>query len=961
MPQKDVSAWDVISQQLPQWWADPQTKDLRESIQSVVPTTPLDLGMMMLGGPTGGMAKKVGAGLIAAGTGEAEAAGLGNLRKLFALGAEALGRAPTREEMIELALKSNAWLKSQVGRGQTKAQSMLQTMASVPTEEGALSVASRIQKPTPEQLSKAFDAGFTQVGSRIVPTGNVAVRSEKAITPGMHLAPAGNEHQIRQILSQQVYRDATKGGAYPMKPVAQTVVSKMDSPILLTDEAAEFPDVLARYTGLTDDYRKILSHVEGTPAQKSAAVTRLLRDNGVDSALYKNEQEISRVGASPWSHVIFDDSHIELPSNFAEGGSVQPQMSLADYFKANVPVPMLEGEGEALRNRFPQTYGALAGLLGTPPDEMSGSVLEPGYGDRKAGADKTFALGTLLQMLPMAPATKGLPVGAIIRNTGDNNFLKGSVENALAGLKQGPANAAVASLMRAKPGLSIEEAAKFVGVPLEVTPINKFIEGPLTRYVKNQMATPDDPVRALAEQGVLHFDAGITPTAATRAGALRGRAGFAPLGEGKSDLARAWEATSDSNIDAYKAKQFQGDALVDNPWLATKPPETNVYGMDVLNPTATADRLGFTHLTDELRNALNPESGLPRNLLLTPEKLANMGMERAVRHVAAINDWRQAQEVAANAQKANNAATVLHKEYPHTPETPNPKGLRWVELKAPETLPEGYRLEGNNMLSPEGESLGTVRPDYTDEAMGDVLHRYAREHSLTNALKYEGDMMKHCVGGYCDDVLSGQKRIFSLRDAKGEPHVTIHTEPSGPRADPRFDAGVDFEAQAHTDIRRAQPKLDTDSEDYMYAVQGRAQDLAAEWNAKQQAGQPDRIVQIKRKANLVNSEPYEYRPFVQDFVKSGKWSDVGDLPNVGLRPTKEAFNTNELKKIRDAGHEVPEWASPDEINALGNAVWPNQWGKYGNDVGFATGGRVSMIHPAAAIQPLVRVPGFDRF
>ena len=35
--------------------------------------------------------------------------------------------------------------------------------------------------------------------------------------------------------------------------------------------------------------------------------------------------------------------------------------------------------------------------------------------------------------------------------------------------------------------------------------------------------------------------------------------------------------------------------------------------------------------------------------------------------------------------------------------------------------------------------------------------------------------MGHCVGGYCDDVASGQSNIYSLRDAKGKPSVTIET------------------------------------------------------------------------------------------------------------------------------------------------------------------------------------------
>lgn len=41
----------------------------------------------------------------------------------------------------------------------------------------------------------------------------------------------------------------------------------------------------------------------------------------------------------------------------------------------------------------------------------------------------------------------------------------------------------------------------------------------------------------------------------------------------------------------------------------------------------------------------------------------------------------------------------------------------------------------------------------------------------------EGYHMGHCVGSYCDEIKSGNLRIFSLRDAKNDPHVTIEAEP----------------------------------------------------------------------------------------------------------------------------------------------------------------------------------------
>jgi hypothetical protein len=67
----------------------------------------------------------------------------------------------------------------------------------------------------------------------------------------------------------------------------------------------------------------------------------------------------------------------------------------------------------------PLTYAVMQGLLGTRPDEMGFSVLNPNYEKIKKVAEPAFALGLLGQAAPvLAPLTKGLPVGASIKNVG---------------------------------------------------------------------------------------------------------------------------------------------------------------------------------------------------------------------------------------------------------------------------------------------------------------------------------------------------------------------------------------------------------------------------------------------------------------------------------------------------------------------------------------------------------------
>ena len=69
----------------------------------------------------------------------------------------------------------------------------------------------------------------------------------------------------------------------------------------------------------------------------------------------------------------------------------------------------------------PRTYAAVSGLLGQAPDEMGFSVLNPQYESIQRTAKPAFALGTLLGLAPM---TKGLPVGASIKDVGKVPFLK---------------------------------------------------------------------------------------------------------------------------------------------------------------------------------------------------------------------------------------------------------------------------------------------------------------------------------------------------------------------------------------------------------------------------------------------------------------------------------------------------------------------------------------------------------
>lgn len=411
------------------------------------------------------------------------------------------------------------------------------------------------------------------------------------------------------------------------------------------------------------------------------------------------------------------------------------------------------------------------------------------------------------------------------------------------------------------------------GVSIEGSALNKWLEGPLQRYVKRDMATEADPIRKLLEQDppISHMlprelDAAANEDWIARQ-ALDNRfvADLPRAGSARSRPARAWETISDSMLTSNPASLIQKDSWMppEHPmradWVNKLHPDEPIY--DFAGDEAP-DWLGFSHLRDELWNAVREGSDLPENLRLKPEDFQQMGIEKAVRHVADINNWRAGPKAAASQGMLEGPGVKLLREYPEN----NPKGLRWVELN----------------------------DDYTSyKDMDEDAAMEAAAGAVQKQLKYEGDTMGHCVGGYCDDVLSGTARIFSLRDAKGEPHVTVEVAP--------------------TDIG-------------------------------------DIIQQIKGKQNLPPKD--EYLPFVQDFIRKpyhgGQWHDeIGDFGSTGLLGTSKGFYTKDeaYKMLADPAYKE---LGPELLDALDPVHTPGTNPEYdaileayrAQNPGYAQGGLV---------------------
>ena len=625
------------------------------------------------------------------------------------------------------------------------------------------------------------------------------------------------------------------------------------------------------------------------------------------------------------SGVLGAPGDIESLIRMLPGLSERTVLPTSEDVEKRLPMPELN---QTPTGRAFTTAGQLGGGFYTGPGAPLRAVAALPSAVLRAGRDFAMAAGQ--------------PAVNVVKPKG-GNWLAGSVERAVEPMKRGGTDPAMMEVLRNADPRFVDQSA-LGRLESESAAMNRWLETKLGKYMKNEMATPEDPIRALAEKGVLHTE--VAPTSYYLKGP-RAQAGFPEEGMGASPLAKAWEDKADTFINELRASDItQGypGEIEKNPWLLKVPPETRVY--DMLR--GADEDLGFSHLADELRNAINPESGLPENLRWKYSDLDKVTVPQAVERVAKINEWRAAQKAEADMARAMNPATQVVKEYPD-------QGFKWVELRQPKETGRKVTVEKSEMDLPpdmdqrqmreaaedmafdEGFDEGTPEfNDFVRRSMEDFNHKKKVEmdesvKALEDALKYEGETMGHCVGGYCPDVVEGRSKIYSLRDKKGQPHVTIEVAPKPLKTwrDVTAAVGPDESGKLYDEFDKI-GGFNMDDTDAAFEMFIKNKGIKA----------PDDIVQIKGKANRAPNA--EYLPAVQDFVRSGNFGKIGDLKNAGLvqLPDKRLI-TNEqfdeaISRISDGGDRpTNEWF----MNVMrGDPSW---WEEMkGAFEGFAQGGQV---------------------
>jgi hypothetical protein len=298
--------------------------------------------------------------------------------------------------------------------------------------------------------------------------------------------------------------------------------------------------------------------------------------------------------------------------------------------------------------------------------------------------------------------------------------------------------------------------------------VNKWLDSKLEKYIRNEMGTPDDPIRLAHEQGYSHIpgeaeELGMwlpEDTAAMRVKAgypeegfavkRHADAGYPEATEANSRKGEMWEALADTEITASPAGAYQEQfrtarempnfvpngkqavAMAErNPWIEKLDRETPIYKID--RPMDLNENLGFGHMTDEIENMLDPESGLPAALRLTPQQLDKISVKQMVEKVDGVNKWRA--EEAAKAELGDMMGNLTATPRLEVPDAKlsfvDKPGMTWVDI-----------------------------PATTDESAKKLCTTIGRQAGWCT----QGESLAKSYG-------SGENRLTTLIDAEGRPHA----------------------------------------------------------------------------------------------------------------------------------------------------------------------------------------------
>jgi hypothetical protein len=405
--------------------------------------------------------------------------------------------------------------------------------------------------------------------------------------------------------------------------------------------------------------------------------------------------------------------------------------------------------------------------------------------------------------------------------------------------------------------------------------LNQWVDTKVRKYLRNQAGTEADPILKTIESGVEH---NFQPTMGDTKYSVRNKrlqVGKPEAGIANTELGKEFEYKIDSMFepksskdikeilnspmefaDPATAKRRKASLLrveqdlpisdekdLDALMLINQIPDKNVY---TLSGTNITERLGLNHVSDVLMEDLQTGK-------LRPEQLNQMSIEKAIRRAAEYDAEKTKAMAKANASSVEGMP--IPKAYDD--------GYKWVELKH------------------------DTDPKRTEKA-----------------LKSEGEMMGHCVGGYCPNVESGEIKIFSLRGPDGKSHVTIE-------ARPQF--SMTLWRNANLDAINSNPKLKeydfnmvSLDNDHKYGYRMTERDYVTEMTKEMKKlginpVEPPSYMELHQVKGKQNKRPDDkYQSYISDFIKNNPTKHeivlVEELHNTNLMNVQDVVDDGVVGK-----------------------------------------------------------------
>ena len=536
----------------------------------------------------------------------------------------------------------------------------------------------------------------------------------------------------------------------------------------------------------------------------------------------------------------------------------------------------------------PKTYAFVSGLMGTPPDQQGFSVFKPDLEGIKSAGEVGFGLGIGAQALPfVGAAAKAAPaLGRELAGTAVDRMMAG--QSMVPGMPASMVNPPMTSIIKQGGGNWIDKYHPGnIGIDTNVDSlkrpvpfgedpttmehnlrtvagagdtqiqdahnalkINEWVDKKLKPYVRNQMGTPNDPVRTQADTAnILHIpfseDLARVDRIADFHKHMREESGFPREGVATSNLGKQWEYLTDSALNNNDLGNLSNPKFYNNPDSVLKlDPSTRI---NYIKDPERFSKLGFDHLIDVLSEKMNAGE-------ITHKDLDKLSVAGAVKHTHEYDEKMRAAMAKAEREDLQHA-NIAHK---------TDEGVV-VKLDKPGQ----FAKESDNM----GHSVRGYEPP--------------NDHPDHIKASGNGGRASYGHGGW-EAIKSGKAEVYSVRDLDNKPYATVETlqdkHPIGYGTKGNQIFPNDFEY----DYKRL-------PQEQHQAVYNRAKQIydelkvkkdGSEMDAFQQAADevigksPKNITQIKGPVN--GDVSYKPAQTLKDFLNSRKWGTVDEIDKANL-------------------------------------------------------------------------------